>query len=255
MQHENDGKQLKQERKCEYKTLTLHVSINEILSFSSSIIGCNNDTNLRDSERLLMQLTQRGCITAPMENFKSTSTASLEMENSKGNPKDLLLTRVKFDPSFPIKVRYLHSKLVISKIEINSPKIIVILLNTIDSAYNLLSEILNLTSMIVSFICKNFRKLKNDKTFCNNLFFIHYKKTAVYYDYDYEKVFFYIGKISIGESHHRNRSFYTQITDYESKILLKTSLTQLSHGHTLMINDFYNKIVVKITKVIRVTKS
>jgi len=112
MQHENDGKQLKQERKCEYKILTLHVAKNEILSFSFSTIGCHNDTILRDSERPLVQLTQWGCITAPMEKFKSISTASLKIENSKVNPKDLLLTRVKIDPSFLIQVRYFYSKLV-----------------------------------------------------------------------------------------------------------------------------------------------
>jgi len=244
MQHENDGKQLKQERKCEYKILTLHVAKNEILSFSFSTIGCNNDTILRDSERPLVQLTQWGCITAPMEKFKSISTASLKIENSKGNPKDLLLTRVKIDPSFLIKVRYFYSKLVnpsfFIKVRYFYSKLVNSKIET-NSIYNLLSEIFNLTSMIVNFICRNSRKLKNDKTFCNNLFFIHYKKTVVYYDYDHEKVFFYIEIISIGECHHRNRSSHTQTTYYESKISPKTSLTKLSNGHTLMINNFYKK--------------
>ena len=199
MLHEIEGKWLKQERKCEYKILTLHVAKNENFSFSFSTIDCNNDTIddtiLRDSERLLVQLTQRGCITAPMEKFKSISTASLKIENFKGNPKDLLLTRVKIDPSFLIKVRYFYSKLVnqsfFIKVRYFYSKLVNSKIET-NSVHNLLSEILNLISMIVNFICRYSRKLKNDKTFCNNLFFIHYKKTALYYDCDHEKILFYI---------------------------------------------------------------
>jgi hypothetical protein len=55
MQYENGGKQLKQERKCEYKILALHVLIDEILSFLISIKNYDKDTNLRVSECFLVQ--------------------------------------------------------------------------------------------------------------------------------------------------------------------------------------------------------
>jgi hypothetical protein len=63
MQHENDGKQLKQERKCEYKTLALHVLINEIFSFLFSIKGNSKETKSRDLVCLLVQTKPQGCIT------------------------------------------------------------------------------------------------------------------------------------------------------------------------------------------------
>jgi hypothetical protein len=63
MQHENDGKQLKQERKCEYKILTLHVLINEISSFLFSLKGNSTETESRDLVCFLMQTKLQGCIT------------------------------------------------------------------------------------------------------------------------------------------------------------------------------------------------
>ena len=111
MIHENEGKWLKQERKCEYKISTLHVLINETFSFCSLIKVNNKGTKSRDVGCFLMLTNSQGCLTALMEISENDITTSLDIGYTRINFTELLLTRVNFDPSLLTIARIFYSNL------------------------------------------------------------------------------------------------------------------------------------------------
>ena len=119
MQHEKGGKQLKQERKCEYNFITLHVLRNNIFSFFISVKCISKKAQLRDIGCFQAHTNQQGCLTALMETFKCITT-SRNIGNTTVNFKVWLLTRVDIDPPQFTKVRLSnlkHSKLEDSEIK------------------------------------------------------------------------------------------------------------------------------------------
>ena len=113
MLRENGGKRLKQERKCEYKVTTLHVSISKIFSFFVIDESTKKEAQLRDIECFEVLTYQQGCLTALMEILKGITT-SLDNRIFVVNFEDWILTRVYFDPPQLTKVQVLnptHSKI------------------------------------------------------------------------------------------------------------------------------------------------
>jgi hypothetical protein len=175
MQHENDEKQLKQERKREYKFSILHVLINETFSLLFSFKGNDTGTKSRDLVCFLTQTKLQGCITALMENYKNVITTSLDIDYTKDNFKDLLLTRVNFDPFLFTQVQFFNSKLVISKT--NRTKPVVIVLYAVVPEHKLSR---NQKSMSFNSFCDNYQTKINGTNFWKNLFFIRgYKNLTV----------------------------------------------------------------------------
>jgi hypothetical protein len=76
MPRENGENRLKQERKCEYKVTTLHVSINKIFSFFLKDKRVKKEVELRDIECFEVLTDRQGCLTALMEILKGINYIS-----------------------------------------------------------------------------------------------------------------------------------------------------------------------------------
>jgi len=120
---EKGGNRLKQERKCEYKIIALHVLRNNSSSFLLYSRIINNNVQLRDIGCFQAHTNQQGCLTALMETFKCITT-SRNLGNTTVNFKVWLLTRVYIDPPQFTKVRLSnrHSKLEIFEIKLQFTK-------------------------------------------------------------------------------------------------------------------------------------
>jgi hypothetical protein len=249
MVHENDEKQLKQERKCTYKIWHVLINENLSLSFSFSVKSYNKDVYLRDSEHFDVKTYSRGCITTPMETAKGVDTVSLDVEIFN----DWLLTRVKSDPSYLIKICNHHSKPDTLALEINS-SINTDIPFTFVTAYNLLIKRIYHALKFVRYLCEICLEMKNDQTFCNNLFdtllLIHaYEKISlfflVYHEMLLANITINILEIENEGNCHRNtidnrHTILLMVLERNSKIL-PNSLTQITHNCILVRGYFYIK--------------
>ncbi len=121
---EKGGNRLKQERKCEYKIIALHVLRSNSFSFLLYSKSISNKVQLRDIGCFQMHSNQQGCLTALMETFKCITTSRI-LGNTTVNFKVWLLTRVYIDPPQFSKVRLSnlkHSKLEVFEIKLQITK-------------------------------------------------------------------------------------------------------------------------------------
>jgi hypothetical protein len=174
-----------------------------------------------------------------METIKGVVTVSLDIVIFK----DWLLTRVKFDPFFLIKVRnyysnYYYSKhVLISAIETNCSEAISTPVITHVNPHCLLTHKNCHASNNVITSCENYRNLKTGKKFCNNLF------DSLFFIHEYKRFFLYNNMSATDGYCHQNAAknkckISFMITECDSKTSLTLPLTQLTHICILSRGDF-----------------
>ena len=269
MLREKGGNRLKQERKCEYKFIALHVLRNNFFSFLLCFKNISNKVLLRDIGCFQAYMNQQGCLTALMETFKGIKciTTSRNIGNITANFKDLLLTRVYIDPTQFTKVRFsnlnhsiledFETKLPITKPIVTSSNITILK----HKRHNGLSN--------ETFCGKYLRNEKKtnvrNKLLLIYFFFISIDKKLVIYcdstcDITYEQSLVSSTKTITkredcsdvyGQTNcHKNMTYNVVITT----LLFNEYVYKHSRRYTASVSDLYNTKITRITRMLKVFK-